>query len=211
MPLIDGQIFYKRFSRAQSIQSKTFDPLHAERFPPENCGYGIRLFQLTQDLKAITIRQSLRNSVEMTIPVDKIIKPIVPQTTLDIIKQQKKRPDLSKVRKMNNQVSHEDHQSLINQEYSILEPKGSNQKHRSITNLAKLGILDKKSEIYQTKCANSSFYPFSIALDLPSGHAELIATNPESLQTWIFGLNFLIQNKGQSLKMQALLKMVLSE
>ena len=62
----------------------------------------------------------------MTIPVDKIIKPIVPQTTLDIIKQQKKRPDLSKVRKMNNQVSHEDHQSLINQEYSILEPKGSN-------------------------------------------------------------------------------------
>ena len=67
---------------------KAFDPLDAEKCPPEQCGYGIRLFQLREDLQSITAKQSLRNSVELTISVDKILKPIVPQTTLDIIKEQ---------------------------------------------------------------------------------------------------------------------------
>ena len=58
-----------------------------------------------------------------------------------------------------------DQQNLINEEYQIFEPYGKDEKHKSITQLAKLGILDKKSEIYRTKCANSSFYPFSIALE----------------------------------------------
>jgi len=139
--------------------------------------------------------------------VDAIIKPIVPQTTLDIIKEQTRRQEAA------GQTSHQsfDQQHLINEEFSILEPKSKNDKHRSITQLAKLGILDKKSEIYRTKCANTSFYPFSIALEQPAGHVELIATNPQSLQTWIFGLNFLIQNKDQSSKMQALLQIVLSD
>ena len=62
--------------------------MHAEKSPPEQCGYGIRMLQLSQDLQTITVKQSLRNSVELTISVSKILKPIVPQTTLDIIKEQ---------------------------------------------------------------------------------------------------------------------------
>ena len=50
MPLIDGCILYKKFSKQQSIVKKAFDPLHAENLPPEQCGYGVRLFQLQHDL-----------------------------------------------------------------------------------------------------------------------------------------------------------------
>ena len=38
-------------------------------------------------------------------------------------------------------------------------------KGQSISQLAKLGILNKKSDLYRQKCAQSTFYPFSIALD----------------------------------------------
>ena len=65
-----------------------FDPLHAEKNPPENCGFGVRLFQLQADLQAITVKQSLRDRVEHIIRVDQLIKPIVPQSTLDIVKEQ---------------------------------------------------------------------------------------------------------------------------
>ena len=56
VPLVDGQIFYKKFSTAQSMVQNAFDPLHAEKNPPEKCGYGIRLFQLQRDLKTVTVR-----------------------------------------------------------------------------------------------------------------------------------------------------------
>ena len=70
LPLIDGQILYKKFSTSQSIRQKAFDPLQAEKCPPEQCGFGIRLFQLQKDLRSITVKQSLRNQIEMTIQVD---------------------------------------------------------------------------------------------------------------------------------------------
>lgn len=44
-PLVDGMIFYKKFSVRQSLNSqmKTFDPLQADLVPPEMCGYGLRV------------------------------------------------------------------------------------------------------------------------------------------------------------------------
>jgi len=46
MPMLEGVIFYKKFSSQNhfSSKAKSFDPLQAERFPPEQCGYGIRYF-----------------------------------------------------------------------------------------------------------------------------------------------------------------------
>ena len=38
-------------------------------------------------------------------------------------------------------------------------------KGQSISQLAKLGILNKNSDLYRQKCAQSTFYPFSIALE----------------------------------------------
>lgn len=87
MPLVEGQIFYKKFSNSQSISTKAFDPLHSEKSPPEMCGYGIRLFQLQTNLQNILVKQNLRHATEMQIPIMKILKPIIPQTTIDIIKE----------------------------------------------------------------------------------------------------------------------------
>jgi len=41
------------------------------------------------------VKQSLRDRVEFSIDVDKIIKPIIPQTTLDIIKEQTKKQEIN--------------------------------------------------------------------------------------------------------------------
>ncbi len=44
IPLLDGAAFYKKFASTQSLNENAFDPLNADKFPPEVCGYGIRLF-----------------------------------------------------------------------------------------------------------------------------------------------------------------------
>ena len=49
-PLISGVIMYKKFSQKTSIPVREFDPLYAEKNLPENCGYGIRLLQIRDDL-----------------------------------------------------------------------------------------------------------------------------------------------------------------
>ena len=38
------------------------------------------------------------------------------------------------------------------------------EKQTSISHLAKVGVLNKKSKLYRKKCIESTFYPFSIAL-----------------------------------------------
>jgi hypothetical protein len=44
VPLLDGAAFYKKFSSRQSLNENAFDPLNSDKFPPEHCGYGIRVF-----------------------------------------------------------------------------------------------------------------------------------------------------------------------
>ena len=46
IPLIAGCNMYKKFSQKQMLGEKTFDPLHAEKHLPDQCGYGIRSFCL---------------------------------------------------------------------------------------------------------------------------------------------------------------------
>lgn len=45
-PLVEGLVFYKKFSTRQSlnVHAKAFDPLQADLFPPEVCGFGMRIF-----------------------------------------------------------------------------------------------------------------------------------------------------------------------
>lgn len=61
------------------------------------------------------------------------------------------------------------------------------------THLAKMGILDRNSQLYKKKCADASFYPFSIVTE--DKRIELIATNIQSLEIWLVGLNYLVLNK----------------
>lgn len=78
IPLLDGAAFYKKFSSRQSLNENAFDPLNADKYPPEACGYGVRLFQLDKSLMAINVRMSLKIAVEMTINLNEIVKPILP-------------------------------------------------------------------------------------------------------------------------------------
>jgi len=89
VPLLDGAAFYKKFSSRQSLNENAFDPLNSDKYPPESCGYGIRLFQLDKSLLCINVRMSLKIAVETTICLNDIVKPILPQTTMDIIRAQK--------------------------------------------------------------------------------------------------------------------------
>ena len=59
--------------------------------------------------------------------------------------------------------------------------------------MAKIGIVNKNSELYRQKCLDSTFYPFSLALT--KGRVELVATNYETLKNWIIGINLLVSNK----------------
>ena len=88
-PLVQGLVLYKKFSLRQSLnmQAKAFDPLQADVTPPELCGYGLRVLQFDIASCSIKIRQSHKQTAEMSINVKEIIKPIIPPITLDILKE----------------------------------------------------------------------------------------------------------------------------
>jgi hypothetical protein len=47
----------------------------------------------------------------------------------------------------------------MSEEIKIFEKQSS-----SLSHLAKIGVLNKNSDLYRSKCIDSTFYPFSIAL-----------------------------------------------
>ena len=59
--------------------------------------------------------------------------------------------------------------------------------------LIKSGVLNRNSKLYRSKCAKSCFFPFSIVSE--DCRIELIATNPESIELWVAGLEFLAVNR----------------
>ena len=208
VPLLDGAAFYKKFSSRQSLNENAFDPLNSEKYPPENCGYGIRFFQLDRSLMCINIRQSLKNAVEHTIPLSDIVKPILPQTTMDIIRLQKhyamsnqQSNSMGMKGNLGQMYSCASSSKDLLEEFLILDTKGS------ISNLVKIGIVNKNSELYRQKCLDSTFYPFSIALT--KGRVELIATNYETLKNWIIGINLLVSNKKHLPKIKQLMELKL--
>ncbi len=114
-----------------------------------------------------------------------MIKPIIPQITLDILREKQKS------NKNENYHNGFPSDSLV-PEFSILENHKASVSN--ISNLAKLGILNRSSDVYKVKCASTCFLPFGIALE-KGGRIELIAANQESMNTIIFCINFLSDNK----------------
>ena len=79
---------YKKFSSHQLLGDKAFDPLNYENYTPDMCGYGVRNIRLDPTLSYIEIRPTLKSAIEWTVQVEDFIKPILPHTTMDIIKFQ---------------------------------------------------------------------------------------------------------------------------
>jgi hypothetical protein len=88
LPLIQGATMYKKFSSNQLLKQRVFDPLNGKKNSPDMWGYGIRHFRLDPSLSYIEIRQHMKSNIDHTINVNDIVKPIIPHTTIDIIKFQ---------------------------------------------------------------------------------------------------------------------------
>jgi hypothetical protein len=139
--MVQGTMFYKKFSNRPMLNSneKAFDPLFGDKVPPEQCGYGMRFVQLDPSLKFISIRHNLKNVDESQIPVNWIVKLILPSVTMDIIKL-KKLQKASKKKKTLTQID------LVGTHHSDF------------------GTINKRSEMYRDKCLETYFFPFSIAI-----------------------------------------------
>jgi len=150
LPLIQGGPMYKKFNTTTLLQQKVFDPLNAEDMSPDMWGYGIRNIRLDPSLKYIEIRQHLKSNIEQLIKVEDIVKTIVPQTTIDIVKSQSAHFGLQETSRAAQQKIFED--------YSIFHLNGN------ISNLVKAGIINKKSDLYKQKCIVAQHFPFSVVL-----------------------------------------------
>ena len=75
-----------------------------------------------------------------------------------------------------------------------------------MSQLAKLGIVNRNSNQYRQKCAAASFLPFGIALE-KGGIIEMIATNQDTMKEFLYCVEFLSQNKKQLSKIQTLLQL----
>jgi hypothetical protein len=173
------------------MQTKSFDPLDAEQMPPEMCGYGLRVFQLDLSSSNIKVKASHKNTAELNISIHDIIKPVIPTITLDIIKQKQHK----------RSKKHAVQDSLLD-ESELTDSAGAG----SISQLAKLGIVNRNSNSYKLKCATSSYLPFGITLE-KGGALELIATSYETMKQMTFAIDFLAQNKKQLGKIQTLLQL----
>ena len=116
------------------MKQNSFDPLNAQKVPPENCGYGIRFIQLDQSMGFLNIRQNLKNTIEFKIPIKDIVKPILPQITMEIIKAKKS----SELEKPQNVRQSNDELLMIDKKHG-----------QSISQLAKVGMVNKKSDLYR--------------------------------------------------------------
>ncbi len=86
-------------------------------------------------------------------------------------------------------------------DYMILDTKGN------ISQLVKIGILNRNSDVYRQKCADATYFPFSIACT--HGRVELVATSYDMLKNWIIGINLLVHNKKHLGKLKKLMEMKL--
>jgi len=169
---------FKKFASTQSLKKNAFDPLIADQQPPESCGYGMRTLKLTKSLEKIEIRHALKPGVESVIQVTSILRAIVPQITMDILRVQKRNFDTGMLVNADGKSVQVD----INQK-TIFAQKGP--------------ALAMKIE----KCMQCQHYPFSVLLE-KGGRIEFIAPNYSTFKEWINGLNCLVKNKKNLSKMK---------
>ena len=124
----------------------------------------------------------------MLIPIDQIIRPVVPQLTMDILRVQKK------IVESQNYPGPSEDKLQMAEMFGDLNTKAL---------LAKRGVnsLNNGMERY----LNCSYYTFSIHLE-KNGKAEFVAGSYGIFKEWINGLNMLLKYKKQLSKMKNKLK-----
>lgn len=169
-PMLEGSELYKRFSQRSSLKQEEFDPLDSKKASPEACGYGVRVFKLSKCLSRIDVRHQLRQGFDSSLPVESILKIIIPQTTSAILKVQKK---IGK-----GEIDCTD-RTFAGGTYESMKERG---------------FFDTKSKAFIERCSSCKWFPFSIAL-IEGGRIEVIAKTYPVFKNWVNGINCLIKNK----------------
>ena len=169
-PLLEGSELYKRFSQRSSLKQEEFDPLDYKKLTPEACGYGLRVFKLSKCFTRIDVKHQLRPGFDSSLPVETILKIIIPQNTSAILKIQKK---LGK-----GEIDCTD-RTIANGTYESMKERG---------------FFDTKSKAFVERCSTCKWFPFSIAL-VEGGRIEVIAKTYPVFKNWVNGINCLIKNK----------------
>lgn len=180
-------MLFKKFGNTQSLKKAPFDPLTGEIHPPEACGYGMRHIKLSQNLEKLEIKNAFKPGIETSISLSTLMRPMVPQVTMDILKVQKKIVELQTPVTYEGRHNHSD----SGHTKSFFMQLGTN----NAMNL--------------DKYANCSYYPFSILLE-KGGRIDLVAPNYVVFKEWIAGLNYLIKNKKHLQKVRKLYEELLS-
>lgn len=176
-PMLEGSDLYKRFSQRSSLKQEEFDPLDYKKLSPEACGYGLRIFKLSKCFTRIDVKHQLRQGFDSSLPVDSILKIIIPQSTSSILKVQKK---------------------LGKGEIDCTDRVISNGTYES---MKERGFFDTKSKAFVERCSTCKWFPFSIAL-VEGGRIEVIAKTYPVFKNWVNGINCLIKNKKILLKVK---------
>jgi hypothetical protein len=169
-PLLEGAELYKRFSQRSSLKQEEFDPLDSKKLSPEACGYGLRVFKLSKCLSRVDVKHQLRQGFDSSLPVESILKIIIPQTTSAILKVQKK---IGK-----GEIDCTD-RTFAGGTYESMKERG---------------FFDTKSKVFIERCSSCKWFPFSIALT-EGGRIEVIAKTYPVFKNWVNGINCLIKNK----------------
>ena len=93
-PLITGINLYKRFNNNFYSNTKDFDPLNCLNNPPENCGYGMRMFKLNPKNKHLEIKilnQTNKNHFESSESIFNIKNILLGKFANKIIKLKEKK------------------------------------------------------------------------------------------------------------------------
>jgi len=159
----------------------------ADIYPPEACGYGVRSVRIHPNLDRIEIRHTSKPGVEMSIPIEHIIRPGVPQITMDVLRVQKKIVESHSMGNLDDQLQ-------MAEIFGDISTKAL---------LAKRGVnnLNSGLERYLT----CSFYSFSILLE-KSGKIEFVAPNYNTFKEWMNAINMLLKNKKQLSKLKTRLR-----
>jgi hypothetical protein len=80
-----GINIYKRLNNL----TRGFDPEKAKEFPPESCGFAVRLFKLNKDEEAIEIRNPKNKHLEQKIHVKDVKSILLTNYSKNLIKNRK--------------------------------------------------------------------------------------------------------------------------
>lgn len=91
LPLGPGSAVFNKSGTAHPAQQEVLGPTDPSNTTPGAFGYGVRYFSLDPTLGYIEVRQHFKSGADKPADADDALKPVIPHTTIDIVKYRKQR------------------------------------------------------------------------------------------------------------------------